>query len=228
MGKIIKVLLHKGSTYHIGRMLAEKITSEDQITEVFVPKDMSDFCCGCINCFSKSETLCPHFSKMKPITDLIDASDVLIFTSPVYVLSVTGSMKALLDHYGYRFMVHRPEEKMFSKQAVCIATAAGGGMKSACDVIKGSMFYWGIAKTYTYGIAVRAVSWDGVTQKKKSQIENATDNLAKKILNRKVKPSLRTKLFFNIMRLVQKNGWNPVDQQYWQEKGWLEDKRPWK
>lgn len=36
-----------------------------------------------------------------------------------------GSMKAFLDHYGYRWMVHRPEEKMFRKQAVCISTAAG-------------------------------------------------------------------------------------------------------
>ena len=29
-------------------------------------------------------------------------------------------MKAFLDHYGYRWMVHRPEAKMFGKQAVVI------------------------------------------------------------------------------------------------------------
>ena len=71
----------------------------------------------------------------------MDKADILIFTSPVYVYHVTGSMKAFLDHYGYRWMVHRPEEKMFSKQVVCIATAAGAGMKSTIKDISDSMFF---------------------------------------------------------------------------------------
>lgn len=48
---------HKGSTYHLGRILAEKIS--DDITEFFLPRDFGEFCCGCTNCFAKSETLCP-------------------------------------------------------------------------------------------------------------------------------------------------------------------------
>jgi len=219
---------HKGSTYHVGRALALKVANESDITEVFLPKDLPEFCCGCVNCFTKSETLCPHYHLMKPITDLIDASDLLIFTSPVYVLSVTASMKALLDHYGYRFMVHRPEDKMFSKQAVCISTGAGGGMKSTCKVIKDNMFFWGVSKTYTYGVAVRAASWDAVKDETKAKIEKATDILAKKILKRKIRPSLKTKLLFNVMRRVQNKSRNPIDAEYWQEKGWLGSKRPWK
>lgn len=219
---------HKGSTYRIGRMLALKIASENDIAEVFLPKDMSEFCCGCVNCFSKSETLCPHYHLMKPITDLIDASDLLIFITPVYVLSCTAAMKTLLDHYAYRFMIHRPEEKMFSKQAVCIATAAGGGMKSACKVIKDSMFHWGVSKIYTYGMAVWAVSWDAVTDKRKAKIESKIGILASKILKRNVYVGLKTKFLFNIIRLVQKKGWNPADIEYWKEKGWLGNKRPWK
>ena len=30
------------------------------------------------------------------------------------------------------------------------------------------------------------------------------------------------------MHLLQKNGWNPKDKEYWKEKGWTEKKRPWK
>lgn len=219
---------HKGSTYHIAKMLADKLDGE--VTEFFLPKDFDSFCVGCTGCFMKSETLCPHYNKLKPITDAMDDSDVIILASPVYVYHVTGSMKAFLDHYGYRWMVHRPEEKMFSKQAVCISTAAGGGMKSTNKDLADSTFFWGIAKTYRYGVGVRALSWDGVNDKIKSRIENKTTALAQQIIgnNGRVKPSIKTRAFFNMMRLAQKSGWNEADANYWKEKGWTGKKRPWK
>ena len=50
---------HKGSTYNIAHMLAEKIGGE--ITEYFLPKDFGEFCLGCTQCFMVSETKCPHY-----------------------------------------------------------------------------------------------------------------------------------------------------------------------
>ena len=79
----------------------------------------------------------------------------MIFTSPVYVYHCTGAMKSFLDHYGWRWMVHRPEEKIFSKQAVILSTAAGAGMKSANKDIKDSMFFWGIAESIPMGPLLR-------------------------------------------------------------------------
>ena len=113
---------HKGSTYHIGKQVADKLGGE--VTEFFLPRDFGDFCVGCTQCFLKSETLCPHYERLKKITEAMDEADVLIFTTPVYVYHCTGSMKAFLDHYGYRWMVHRPEQKMFTKQAVVELSAA--------------------------------------------------------------------------------------------------------
>ena len=221
---------HKGSTYHIGRMLAEKLADDEDIEELFFPKDMPHFCCGCVKCIIEDEKLCPHYSYLEPITKIIDNSDVLIFTTPVYVFHATGSMKALLDHYAYRWMVHRPEEKMFAKQAVCISTAAGAGMKSANKDIKDSLFYWGIPKIYCYGISVQATSWDTVTMKKKEKIENKITRLAKAVIRKDGKAhfNLKTRLFFYIMRKVNKNPWNAVDREYWKLKGWLNSERPWK
>ena len=40
---------HKGSTYHIGKLLADKIGGE--VTEFFLPRDFSDYCIGCAQCF---------------------------------------------------------------------------------------------------------------------------------------------------------------------------------
>ena len=227
---IISGTNHKGSTYNIGRIMAEKLTKPEDISEVFLPRDFDEFCYGCTNCFEKNEELCPHAEKLKPITELIDASDVLILTSPVYVYHCTGQMKALLDHYGWRWMAHRPEEKMFSKQAVVVATAAGAGVKSTMKDMADSCFYWGIPQTYKLGRAVAAVDWQSVKPKIKDDINKKADSIAKKILKRqgKVPVSLKTKGFFKIMSLLQKNGWNKADVDYWKEKGWTEGKRPWK
>ena len=219
---------HKGSTYHIAHTLAEKIGGE--ITEFFLPADFDEFCVGCNTCFYKSESECPHHGRLAPITDAMDAADVIILASPVYVYHVTGAMKAFLDHLGFRFMVHRPEESMFRKQGVCICTAAGGGMKSTLQDMTHSLFFWGTGRIYKYGPGVAAANWEGVSAKKKAALDRATSKLAKAIVRRygKVKPGLKTKLFFNLMRLVQKKwGFCQSDVKYWTEKGWLGSKRPW-
>ncbi len=218
---------HKGSTYHIARMLAGKL--EGNVTEFFLPKDFSSFCVGCTGCFEKSETLCPHYEMLKPITEALDQADVIILASPVYVYHATGAMKNLLDHYGYRWMVHRPEEKMFRKQAVCISTAAGAGMRSTNKDMADSMFFWGVARTWRYGVAVMEVSWKNVRPGIKRRIDAKTTILARKIRKNygHVKPSIKTRIFFNIMRLAQKKGFNEADGEYWKAKGWTGRKRPW-
>ncbi|MBP5581659.1 MAG: NAD(P)H-dependent oxidoreductase, partial [Ruminococcus sp.] len=144
---------HKGSSYSIGRIMAEKLTKPENISEVFLPRDFDEFCCGCTSCFTKGEDKCPHAAKLSPITELIDSSEVIILTSPVYVYHCTGQMKALLDHYGWRWMAHRPEEKMFSKQAVVVSTAAGAGVKSTTKDMADSCFFLGIPQTYRLGRA---------------------------------------------------------------------------
>ena len=219
---------HKGSTYHIARQLVDKLQGET--TEFFLPRDFGEFCLGCTTCFVKGEEYCPHHSKIEKITKALLEADVIILDSPVYVYHASGAMKALLDHYGYIWMSHRPEESMFKKQGVVISTAAGAGTKSTNKDMKDSLFYWGVAKNYEFGIPVAATSWEQINEKKLKKIDKATTRLAKKIIKRngKVKPSIGAKLFFAIMRLLQKNGWNPKDKEYWKEKGWTEKKRPWK
>lgn len=220
---------HKGSTYHIGKMLADKLGGE--VTEYFLPKDFGDMCIGCTACILKSEQLCPHYQRLEKLTNAIDEADVLIFTSPVYVYHVTGAMKSFLDHYGYRWMVHRPEKKMFSKQAVCISTAAGAGTKSTNKDIADSLFFWGVPKVYKYGVNVRAMSYSRISDKAKAEIDKKTTDIANKIKakNGRVKVGLKTKAFFEIMRMIQhKSGWNEADTDYWHNKGWDGKKRPWK
>lgn len=218
---------HKGSTYNIAKQLCDKLGGE--VTEFFLPRDFDCFCKGCTACFT-DETKCPHYEKLEPITKAMDEADVIILTSPVYVMHATGAMKAFLDHYGYRFLVHRPEEKMFTKQAVCISTAAGTGMKSTIKDMADSTFFWGIAKMYKLGVAVMETRWEAVKPEIKQKIEKNTTSLAKKISKKvgRIKPDIKTKGFFAVMAMMQKNGFNPADKEYWIAKGWTKGKRPWK
>lgn len=219
---------HKGSTYHIAHMVAEKIGGE--IKEFFLPRDFNEFCVGCTQCFMESETKCPHYEKIKPITDAMDNADVIILASPVYVYHVTGAMKTFLDHYGYRWMVHRPEEAMFKKQGICISTAAGAGCKTTNKDMLDSLFFWGVARRFSYGVAVHAVNWNRVSPKTKAAIEKRTSAIAKKVIRntRNLKPGLKTRLFFEVMHFLQRKGFNPSDAAYWKEKGWTGSNRPWK
>ena len=115
-------------------------------------------------------------------------------------------MKALLDHYGYRWMVHRPQEGMFFKQAVCLSTAAGAGTRRTNQDLADSAFFWGIAKIHRYGRNVRAVSWEQVSQARKDRMARELSTLAKRVERGvgKVRPGLRTKAFFTLIRWMQK------------------------
>ncbi len=221
---------HKGSSYHIGRMIADKIQGENEITEFFLPRDMNHFCLGCYNCI-EDDAKCPFYSEKKNIMDAVEAADVLIFTTPTYCMHASAPMKSFIDLTFTYWMVHRPRKCMFSKRAVVVSTAAGTGMKSAIKDITNTLFYWGVPYIKSYGVAVQAMSWDGVNEKKKAKIEKDTSKLARKLSTGK-KPSvgLKTRFMFKVMGGMQSAGWgsSPVEKEYWVQNGWLGNKRPWK
>lgn len=230
---MINGTMRKSSTYRIAKMFIERITlSQDTVTELFLPKDMPEFCRGCGLCIRGYEKHCPDYLiYMKRVTRLIDEADVLVFTTPTYVYHTTGQMKALLDHFGYRWMVHRPEGSMFTKQAVCISTSAGAGQKQALKDITDSLKFWGVGRVYTYGVAIRSMDWNEVEKPIKDKIDKKLYELMDKITHDtdKVKPSLKVRLLFSIMRQMHKReGMQAVDTLYWREMGWLGKKRPWK
>lgn len=157
-------------------------------------------------------------------------SELLIFTSPVYVYHVTGQMKTFLDHFGFMWMAHQPHPAMFHKQALIITSAAGAGTKSTAKDIKDSLDFWGVAKTYSYGKNVAAVHWENISDQIKLDISKESSKLAKKIMleKDKIKPSLKVKSLFYVMRWMHKKmGFSPVDVAHWKAQGWLETKRPW-
>ena len=220
---------HKGSTYHVGRMITDKIPGDHEITEFFFPRDLDHFCAGCYQCI-EDVTACPYYEEKKVIIDAIDKADILVLTTPTYCMHVSAPLKSFIELTFDMWMSHRPMESMFSKKAVIVSTAAGAGTKRAIKDVKDAMFYLGVPKVIPYGITVQAMNWEQVPEKKKAKIEKDTSAIARKLNDKKPSVGIKTRFMFGIMKMMQKKGWNssPVETEYWKEKGWLDGKKPWK
>lgn len=221
---------HKGSSYNIGRMVVDKIQAEKDITEFFLPRDLNHFCVGCYNCV-EDESTCPFYEEKKKIMDAVEAADLLVFTTPTYGMRASAPMKSFIDMTFTYWMVHKPRKCMFEKKALVVSTAAGSGMKSAMKDITNTLLYWGVPYVKTYGVAVQAMNWKSVAEKKKEAIEKQTDKLASQLSNeRKPRVGIKTKALFAMMRMMQKAGMgsSPTEMQYWEEQGWFGSGRPWK
>lgn len=221
---------HKGSSYHIGRMIADKIGGDNEITEFFFPRDLNHFCLGCYKCV-EDNTACPFWHEKKIILEAVKLAELLIITTPTYCMHVSAPLKSLIDLTFDYWMSHRPEKSMFSKRAVVVSTSAGAGAKSAIKDVCDALLYLGVPSVIKYGIAVQAMNWQGVSEKKKEKIHGDTTKIAKRLTSAK-KPAvgIKTRFLFNMMAMIQKKGWgsSSVEKEYWEKNGWLGSIRPWK
>ena len=218
---------HKGSTYHIARMTAEKLGGS--IEEFFLPKDCGADCFGCFACMEKGREFCPHSSQVGAILDSMLAADVIVIGSPTYVMEMTGQLKSFFDHLFSAWLSHRPEQAMFGKTAVVVSTAAGAGMGGVTKSMAKQLFYLGVPKVYRLPVRASAMSWEGVKEKEK--ISARAGQIARKIsrADGKARPGFKLRLMFSVMRQAQmKNDWSPLDKKHWEDKGWLAKGRPWK
>lgn len=234
------VIIHgsprKGNTFEATEIFKKHMNkkADIQFVDVFLPKDMPEFCCGCMVCFIQGETKCPHAKYTMPIMDEMLSADGLILTSPCYVLSVSGSMKNFLDHYAYAFIVHRAREEMFRKKAFILCSTVGAGARSAARLIGTSLKQWGINRIHSYVFKTFGDDWHNMKLKKRTRFETQIEKKAKTFYheinsNRVHRPYFYTRLMFHLRKLLMKkfDDNQSLDKQYWIEKGWLNgSKRP--
>lgn len=225
-----------GITYRLKEIFLERFR-DAEITEFYLPKDCPSFCSGCTNCIIKGEHTCKDSGYIQKIAISLLGSDLIVMTSPSYVMHTTGSMKALLDHCAYLWMPHRPAPEMFTKRAVIITQCLGAGAKSTEKDIKHSLSWWGISKITVFtGKLMRDIVWEKLTEKKRCELTKKIKRLSKKLSGINYdKPSrinLITIIKFHFCRMLQKsfhkNDPEYLDGKYWAEKGWLGKNRPWR
>ena len=226
-----------GVTYNLKETFLEPFRGKADITEFYLPKDGPGFCIGCTQCFRNNQQLCKDAACVQKIEKALHEADLLVFTSPAYVFHTTGAMKALLDHFGYRWMPHRPAKEMFGKRAVIITQCLGAGGSSTAKDIKDSLSWWGVSyiKIYTFKL-MSEIDWNKITEKKRAQMTNKLKAAAAKFAAidyiRPAHTNLITKAKFYMVRMLQTDlgKANPeyTDFKYWNENGWIGKVRPWK
>jgi multimeric flavodoxin WrbA len=218
-----------GSTWNCKELFLRELSRADDVEtkEFTLPKDMPHFCAGCFSCFFNGEQTCPHSESVSPIVKALEEADLVIFTSPVYAMDVSGPMKSLLDHLCFMWMSHRPNPRMFRKVGLIITTTAGAGSSHARKTLKNSMRFWGVNRIFSFNPSVSAMKWDDVEPQKKVKLERLIKKQSVRI-ERAVKNAGQapwnpvSALLFRIMRsMMRKNTWNPYDRSHWEQNGWL-------
>ena len=226
-----------GVTYRLKEIFLNELRSQADITEFYLPRDCPAFCVGCTVCFLEDEHKCKDAAYVQRLEKAILGADLLVFTSPAYVFHTTGAVKAMLDHFGYRWMPHRPAREMFGKRAVIITQCLGAGGKSAAKDIKDSLSWWGISNIRVCSFRLMGdIQWEKRSDKKKKQMTAKIVNTAGKIkqidFTRPAGTGMMTRLKFYAVRMMQtglgKDNPEYTDYKYWKQNGWIDNKRPWK
>ena len=220
----------KGCTYHIKEEFLAPLRGGHEVTEFYLPRDMPHFCCGCKTCFVQDTARCPHNAQVEPIWNAVIEADLIVLTAPVYGLGIPAGLKALLDHFCVRWMVHRPDPAMFSKSAVVMTNCIGAGFmaKSSQRDIVNALSWMGVSRIRRLAIGLlEGVIWDELSDKRRSNIIRKARRLASKHAHiRPAGKSLKTRAKFlmckGMHKAVLKNEETPgADNRHWLEMGWI-------
>ncbi len=227
----------KGVTYRLKEIFLEQFRSSAEITEFYLPRDLPGFCIGCTQCFRDNAGACKDAEYVKRIETALLEADLLVFTSPAYVFHCTGAMKAMLDHFGYRWMPHRPAKEMFGKRAVIITQCLGAGEKSTAKDIRDSLSWWGVSDIRCVSFKLMSeIDWNKIPAKKTAamtaKVQAAARRAAAIDYSRPARTRLPAKLKFYMVRMMQtglgKQNPEYTDFKYWKANGWLDSARPWR
>ncbi|NCB62199.1 MAG: NADPH-dependent oxidoreductase [Clostridia bacterium] len=230
----MKVVVLYGSERHgTTRRLTELFLAglgDAEITEYCFPRDLGQACLGCAQCIIHAHHPCPHSAQMDPLLHSLREADVIVVSTAVYSMGMTGALKTFFDHLAYRWLVHRPDPAMFGKVGVAIATAAGSCTGKTLRDIRQQFFYWGLPKTYAWGEAVFG-GWDYMKPERRAKLARRAAALAAKVATQAghTSPSLKLRAVFGGLAFMQRHDLSPtkVERDYWLEQGWTQGKRPW-
>ena len=230
----MKILVLLGSPrkqdgYKVCKMLEEKVKSKGEVEFEFEYINVSrlhiEECRGCELCLTKGESYCPIKDDLAMLRQKMQEADGIIFNSPVYACHITGSLKKVVDRFGYLF--HRPE--LIGKPALTVTTTAGGGIGPTSKYLK--MLAVGFGCQWVGEIKVVASylfekRWGGqffnanYGLKIDGLLEQKAKRFYKALTSEKLpKPSVYDVYVF--YGLKSKTIASEADYNYWKEKGWL-------
>lgn len=199
------VIIHgsprRGNTWNVLNMVLDELRDIPNIEFDIIElgKIKLDTCIGCFNCIIKGEDRCPHNSDMKILRDKIEDAEVIIMTSPVYSMQVSGLLKNFIDHMSFKF--HRPG--YYKKKGLVIATTAGAGHKNATKYMKEVLAFWGINKVNSIAVAYRSKE---LTEKNIDYIKNEARKFKRELIKGDIpKSGFKQIIMYNAWRAMSSN-----------------------
>lgn len=214
-----------------------KAMPDAELQQFVLPRDGPPYCLGCKQCFIKDPGACPHVEVIDPIWRALSTSDLAVFITPTYVFGLPAQLKALLDHLGGRWLVHKPSAEMLDKRALILCQAAGAGLRGAVSQLKHSLQFLGVGHVRTVKVRLMDTAWPMVPDRVKARLDDRMEReIARAARSTRPAASLKTRAMYRGMalgqkmlhRMLTKKGQPPTsDYLYWQQQGWLDGHFPW-
>lgn len=199
--KILAILgsPHKGSSYHAIKIIETALKRKGKVDfEYLFLKDANlKTCAGCFQCLQKGQANCPHKDDRDRIIDKMQAADGIIFSSPVYVMGVTGLMKNFIDRLA--FSCHRP---MFHKHGLAIANTGAMGQGQVSKYMADVMRIIGFWTVERVGIVTSPFDVKNITPKARKALVAAAERFHHNIKQDSHSPSLMSLIQFRVQQQV--------------------------
>ncbi len=88
----------KAASYRIGHRFAEGLERAGvDVDEIILSKQTIKHCIGCYTCWTKTPGKCIHKDDMAENLPKLQKANLVVYTTPLYIYSVTGIMKDFMD-----------------------------------------------------------------------------------------------------------------------------------
>lgn len=175
-----------------------------------------EMCNGCLNCFKNGK--CSINDSMDKLRTQILISDLIVFATPVYMGTVSGTMKNFLDRLSNWTHI----QPLLGKRCIIIVTTQNSGVDETISYLYKVVSYFGLDVVGLIGIRK-----NDIDIKITEQLEIIIDRY-QRIIYYKEKTfanTLRNGIFENLKNLYSTQAQAGIDTfevNYWSEKGYFD------
>jgi len=207
---IINSSFRKKNTYKVLMQIEQLLKKSDTNIEIINLFDYKiENCIGCKKCITDGE--CCFKDDMINLMQKMVKSDGLILSSPIYVGTVSGKFKTMVDRTCMWY--HRPE--LAGKPILFVATTEATGIKDTNKCFETIAMEWGVQKAGFIARSSRNIN---------SSVQDKELLQFLKLLNdgqSSYKPSIYEINIFQVQKVLALKT-NERDKQFWQDSGWID------
>ena len=200
----------KKNTYNVLTQIGQVLKKSDIVVEIINLFDYKiENCIGCRKCVTDGE--CCLKDDMTYLMKKMVESDGLILSSPIYVGSLSGKLKTMIDRTGIWY--HRPE--LAGKPILCVATTEASGIKDTKRCFETICIEWGAQKAGFIARTSRNIT---------APVHERELRRFLKLLHEgqsSYKPSLYEINIFQVQKVLALKT-NKRDKQFWKDRGWVD------